>query len=74
MRGPPMALLLLLALSDKNKFAELDLALQFFLGELLLTDRREEEFEVLEEIFVGDPQIPVEEEKQLFFHQVDFGQ
>ncbi len=46
---------LLLVLGDEDKFTELDLALEFFLGELLLADRRQEELKVGKEIFIGDP-------------------
>lgn len=45
----------LLVLCDKHELAQLDLALQLFLGELLLADRREEEVEVGEKVFVCDP-------------------
>lgn len=51
-RSPPVDWLLVLG--DEDKLAHLNLALEFFLGDLFLADRCEEEFEVGEEIFVCD--------------------
>ncbi len=65
-----------LALNLKLPFAEegetLDLLLLFPLLELG-ADGGQERFEVGVEIFGVDSKVPIEEEKELFFHQIHFG-